>query len=238
MRVPLMMYIPGKTCDIRNHGKIFPQINPVHAWKARQNSHRLDNHIRNVFSNHEKFKSNERYFTDTVVELVDIFPTVSQLAGLGDVSRCPKQRSSSIDLCTEGKSLIPVINSLLESNNNDNGIVWNSTAFSQYPRPSKTPTQDSDEPRYNNTTILGYSVRTTDYRYTEWVRFEPSTGICYWDDVYGQELYSHGGDGLEDVNLVGKPQFKIVARQLSDLLHRNIVCSNSTHKTDDAVKPV
>lgn len=41
-----------------------------------------------------------------LVELVDIFPTLVDLAGLNPLPKCPKN-SSSIALCTEGVSLYP-----------------------------------------------------------------------------------------------------------------------------------
>lgn len=47
-------------------------------------------------------------------------------------------------------------------------------AFSQYPRPQATPptkTPDSDQPRLREINVMGYSIRTKQYRYTAWIKF-------------------------------------------------------------------
>lgn len=46
-------------------------------------------------------------------------------------------------------------------------------AISQYPRPGMLPTKhpNSDKPKLRNIKIMGYTLRTSHYRYTLWVRF-------------------------------------------------------------------
>ena len=48
------------------------------------------------------------YVSKELVELVDIFPTLAELAGLKEVPQCEKP-SKEICLCTEGSSLVPLI---------------------------------------------------------------------------------------------------------------------------------
>ncbi|OWF45787.1 Iduronate 2-sulfatase [Mizuhopecten yessoensis] len=93
-------------------------------------------------------------------------------------SKVSKKISFKCYVCTEGKSLGPLIN-FVTSNKSSDRITLNSTAFSQYLRPSRTPSTNSDEPSYNQTTIMGYSLTTDDFRYTPWVGFNSSTGMCY-----------------------------------------------------------
>ena len=78
--------------------------------------------------------------TRALVEFVDIYPTLSQLAGLP----LPKH--------LEGTSFKP----LLDNPNRP----WKPAAFSQYPRPTGKTTGGA---------LMGYSMRTDRYRFTVWV---------------------------------------------------------------------
>jgi len=72
---------------------------------------------------------------------------------------------------------------------------WKTAAFSQYPRGR----------------IIGYSVRTHHYRYTEWAqRGKEPVGI---------ELYDHRNDSDENVNIAARPENKQLVRKLSKALH-------------------
>ena len=67
-----------------------------------------------------------------VVELVDVFPTVSYLAGLRAPHPCPDV-SFKVQLCTEGSNLA------YNFGRRERGRDSEAIAFSQYPRPSNTP---------------------------------------------------------------------------------------------------
>ncbi|HUT95592.1 MAG TPA: sulfatase [Thermoguttaceae bacterium] len=86
----------------------------------------------------------------------------------------------------EGTSLVPVMG--------DPNRPWKQAAFSQYPRRK----------------VMGHSMRTDRYRYTEWA-------------VPGQkpvavELYDHRTDPQENVNVAGRPENKDVVAKLSGML--------------------
>ncbi len=87
----------------------------------------------------------------------------------------------------EGTSLVP----LFENPNRP----WKKAAFSQYPRAN----------------VMGYSMRTDRYRYTEW---RPSGG----GKPVAVELYDHTTDPLENVNLAGRPEYKDLVAQLHQQL--------------------
>jgi len=87
----------------------------------------------------------------------------------------------------EGISLAPV----MENPN----LSWKKAAFSQYPRGK----------------IMGYSVRTERYRYTEWA--EPGK------QPVGIELYDHKKDPDENVNVAHRPDNKELVAKLSRILH-------------------
>ena len=76
----------------------------------------------------------------SIVEFVDIYPTLADLAGLP----LPKHR--------EGISFKPVLE--------NPGRTWKQAAFSQYPRPGS---------KSGSGQLMGYSMRTERHRFTVWV---------------------------------------------------------------------
>ena len=76
----------------------------------------------------------------------------------------------------EGTSAVPLMN--------DPRRPWKKAAFSQYPRPKN---------------IMGYTMRTDQYRYTEWI--DRKTG-----DVKERELYDLKNDPLCKESIVYKPE--------------------------------
>lgn len=105
--------------------------------------------------------------TRALVELVDLYPTLAELAALPQ----PKH--------LEGKSFAP----LLEKPDQP----WKDAAFSQYLRPGKPP-------------ILGRSILTDRWRYTEWKDLKGNAA--------GNELYDHQTDPEEMVNLAQESEYE------------------------------
>ncbi len=100
----------------------------------------------------------------------------------------------------EGTSLVPVME--------DPDRPWKKAAFSQYPRGK----------------IMGYSMRTDRYRYTQWLPRDggrPSVGHEYVppNGLVASELYDHQTDPQENVNLANRPRHKMLIRQLGEQLH-------------------
>jgi|LSQX01.2.fsa_nt_gb arylsulfatase A-like enzyme len=89
----------------------------------------------------------------------------------------------------EGSSLVPLMN--------DPGRAWKRAAFSQYPRSGG---------------VMGYSMRTDRYRYTEW-RSERGAG-----DTVATELYDHQADPGENMNIAGNAQSAATVQELSAML--------------------
>lgn len=138
-----------------------------------------------------------------VVELVDLFPTLVDAAGFPPLPTCPKKNKRDI-LCTEGRSLM----SLIENNNT---VQWKNLAFSQYPRMAS-----------DGNYVMGYSVRSNQYRYTEWVdftmgpKYEPIWGrILHHSSV---ELYDHEKDPMENINLAWRKSYNDVVKRMRHLL--------------------
>lgn len=122
-----------------------------------------------------------------LVELLDVFPTLTELCAL------PAPRD------IEGVSLVPLLTHPKRS--------VKPAALTQIPRPAY--------PRGKPPQVMGYSIRTMRYRYTEWRDFE--TGV-----VQARELYDHDQDPEETVNGAGEVRhaeaMEGLAEQLREVL--------------------
>ncbi|XP_071095240.1 iduronate 2-sulfatase-like [Haliotis cracherodii] len=137
--------------------------------------------------------------TEKLTEFVDLYPTLVEAAGLPKLQQCPPD-SQNVSLCTEGTSMMPLMtNPTLDS--------WKTATFSQYARIGNGIDGDS---------VIGFSMRTEMYRYTEWINFkgmpiyEPM-----WEQLQGVELYDHTKDPEENWNRADDPAYKDVRVELS-----------------------
>ena len=108
-----------------------------------------------------------------VVELVDLHPTLSELAGL------------PIHTGAEGESFV------FSVTNPD--APGQTVALSQFPKGG----------------FMGYTIRNSTHRYTEWRKSEA---------VVHRELYEYDKDGVEKVNLADQPGHADLQERLSHLL--------------------
>ena len=148
---------------------------------------------------------------DRMVELVDVMPTLAELARLPVPPVCSHPTQL---LCTEGASLKPLIDSHMSNNNKV--PKWKSFAFSQYPRPSLKPQNNSDQPKLKDIKIMGYSMRSSSLRYTEWIGFDPKTFTAHWDQVLARELYF----GQQNYNWAEDKRMTLLVHYLSKLLRK------------------
>ncbi|XP_051877943.1 iduronate 2-sulfatase [Pristis pectinata] len=190
-RVPLMFYVPGLTAALPlPKQRIFPFINPF--------TDKVGNLPRVSM-------------VEASVELVDLFPTLCQLLKLPIPPMCPSS-SFHVELCTEGGGMASLFNSNTTSNRDE------SFAFTQYPRPADKPQLNSDLPLLRDIRIMGYSIRSNDYRYTQWVSYNPSTFSANLSDVHAGELYFYKTDPGQDDNLYNNMEFAGMVRKFSALI--------------------
>ena len=156
--------------------------------------------------------------TDAFAEAVDLYPTISELAGLEVPPTCPEDVPFQVAFCTEGSSLVPVIKDLTRASlGGDEGrsLRWKPAVFSQYPRPSVVPGHTSVNPVLADIRIMGYTMRTDGQRYTEWVAYNHTTFTADWSQVYARELYVYSSDPDEDVNVAEVGAFRALRQALS-----------------------
>jgi arylsulfatase A-like enzyme len=89
----------------------------------------------------------------------------------------------------EGLSMVPLLK--------NPELPWKKVAFSQYPRGK----------------VMGYSMRTISFRYTEWKNRE--TG-----KVLARELYDHRKDPQENVNVASRSEYEQNVQRLGRMLEK------------------
>ncbi len=137
-------------------------------------------------------------YSDGLVELIDVFPSLVEAAGLPAVPQCPRYQPQP-ELCHEGTSFLPLIQNPTRR--------WKPAVFSQIFRPGWL--------------AMGYSVRTGNHRYTEWIKVaEEPKGEPNWKRLLDCELYDHLADPLETTNCAQNPQYESLRKNLSTLLHK------------------
>jgi len=92
----------------------------------------------------------------------------------------------------EGLSMVPLLD--------EPERAWKKAAFSQYPRGA----------------VMGYSMRTDRYRYTEWKHMKSAA-------VAARELYDHQNDPQENTNIADAPANRALVEELSRMLHSGYI---------------
>ena len=135
--------------------------------------------------------------TATLLDLVDVFPTLSALAGLP-----PPPDAAQLD----GADLSALFQ--------DPTLTLKSEAFHQYPACgmsafNQTRLSCNSVPR-SQFNYMGYSLRNSQWRYTAWLEWDGVALAGKWQGPYVEELYAHAGDvgasfdAFENVNLAAQ----------------------------------
>ena len=134
--------------------------------------------------------------TTALVELLDLYPTLVELCGLDAPAEL------------EGVSLSPLLD--------DPQAKVKEVALTQTPRPNYL--------RGKLPEVMGYSIRTERYRYTEWRDFET-------ERVRAREFYDQQSDPGETVNIANRESIR------EDLQEHAILLERTLHQPADAEPP-
>lgn len=128
--------------------------------------------------------------TKSMTEFVDVFPTLCELSG------------GTVPSYLDGKSLVPVMK--------NNKLFVKEYAMSQYPRKM----DKADSKKEGKAKLMGYSMRTEQYRYTVWLKDFTSDQVYSDDKVYAKELYDYSIDPLEKINVSDDKKYAKIAADL------------------------
>ena len=133
-------------------------------------------------------QTNRGVETKGITELVDLFPTICDLAGI------------KIPNYMQGVSMVPLM-----KNPNQK---WKTAAFSQFHR---RPKVSADGKRY-----MGYSLNTENYHYIEWYSWDHKTKTK--GNLQSVELFDRMKDPYEKVNISNDPEVVETRKELSKQL--------------------
>ena len=194
--------------------------------------------------------------SDELAELVDVMPTLAELAGV----EVPTTKLGDRLAPPEGTSLVPALvaaaarGAATEERESARtpgkaGKV-KSAAFSQYPRKPRDETEawahnsiDHDDPSLF--TFMGYSIRVDDWRLTDWYRWDGESLRANFSAIFATELYDWRDanvsdvdyDSFENENVADNPDYAEVRTFLSPCLPSSICCDPHAHILPSPLHP-
>ena len=131
--------------------------------------------------------------TGELVEAVDLFPTLVDLAGLPAVPTCITGDALT---CSKGTSMMP--------------LFYNQTNATKQYAFSQVKHEDH----------MGYTVRNDKYRYTMWFNQQDMTE--HKREIIAEELYDYEKDKHETRNVATVPGYNLIALHLKSVLEEQI----------------
>jgi len=127
--------------------------------------------------------------TNSLVEMIDFYPTLAELAGISHPD------------CVAGKSMVPILE--------DASASTRENALAQL---------DNTYMRYMKTKCIGYTLRTSLFRYTRWGEGGPEM----------IELYDRQTDPAEMHNLAKDPGYADIIKDLDSQLNQRVEAASVT----------
>ena len=176
--------------------------------RRKCNNFELSNHIPSMMRLPTSTTGWKPGRTSALLEEVDLFPTLVDLALGETLETCPDAPADSrrVGSCTEGHSFAPVLR--------EPTMAWKPAVFWQGGCVGRTGWGTQGRP-------VGYTIRVAGWRYTQWVKFDSNSTTPLWDEVVDHELYPHSTEpercefGFEHVNVVSDPAHAQTVKELA-----------------------
>jgi len=164
-----------------------------HGWKlgehnswAKQTNYEIDTRVPLIVSGKIVKAKNQQ--SNALVELVDIYPSLCEMAGL------------PIPNYLQGRSFYPLTK--------DPNIEWKNAAYSQFLMGHFMKKAIGLDDK------MGYAIRTQQFRYVEWYAWKEGVRGAF----LARELYNEMTDPNENNNIVSDTQYESVVKKLSAAL--------------------
>ena len=164
-----------------------------HGWKlgehnswAKQTNYEIDTRVPLIVSGKIVKAKNQQ--SNALVELVDIYPSLCEMAGL------------PIPNYLQGRSFYPLTK--------DPNIEWKNAAYSQFLMGHFMKKDIGLDDK------MGYAIRTQQFRYVEWYAWKEGVRGAF----LARELYNEMTDPNENNNIVSDTQYESVVKKLSAAL--------------------
>jgi len=152
---------------------------------------------------------------ERMIESVDIFPTLVELAGMPALPACQGLDQPPTTACLQGESFAREFLSASSASTTAAAVAAVAApkqyAFSQWPFPA-----------WGNETVLreGYTVRSaTGYRYTTYVPYSNTAFTGNWSAPIGdEELYDYNRDRWETTNFADNVTYAPIVAELRQIL--------------------
>ena len=177
-----------------------------HGWSLGENNEwgkhtafRHSNHVPLLF----RLPGKTGGVAQSYSENVDIFPTISELAGISVPPLCRTEaESASLALCTEGVSLAPLVTAPEQQQRSGSAARAPTAAAAAAAARAKRRAEFWQWPKMmiEKLPVMGYAVATDDggsaFRYTEWVGYNYTVSgkgqgcehCMNWTQNWGTEL--------------------------------------------------
>ncbi|MDX2415759.1 MAG: DUF4976 domain-containing protein, partial [Bacteroidales bacterium] len=152
-----------------------------HGWKlgehgswCKQSNYEIDTHVPFIVYSPDSKAAGQK--SERLTELVDIFPSLCDLAGIG------------VPAYLQGTSIAPLLD--------EPDREWKSAIFSQFHRRPKVA--------YDGQRYMGYGMRTERYHFIDWYYWDNENKVPL--DYAACELYDHETDPDENINIAINPE--------------------------------
>ena len=133
--------------------------------------------------------------TDQIVEMLDVYPTLVELAGLPQVASCNGMDPDPSTHCLHGRSYASAFG-VGSSPKRDFAIMqW---PYADYANPAAPATRT---PQLAQGT-MAYAIRNRDYRYIVNMKYDAKKYVPIWTEQVSQQLYTCDLDSTNPASLI------------------------------------
>ena len=150
-------------------------------------------------------------YSDQFVQMTDLYPTLSEVAGLPTVPACKGDPDPTVN-CTHGRSYASAFG---VGNSPPRQYAIHQWPYNQY---ATTAIPHTANPTIGKGT-MAYGIRTAQFRYIVNMKFDIRSGTPDWSSTISKQLYDMQHDTHETTNLAVQAESNVTVLQTMAALH-------------------